>query len=267
MVRKQNKIKKGGAQSIFSSSIVTLIKNPSLLENNKEFPVFTYEGGSGFEAVKFILKPGEMIRGDGGAMNYMSGNMELETTTGNLISGVFRAFSGSSIFYNIFKNIGDSNGFINLSGCDPGNVGCFYIPQGKEFCLVDDSYICSTLNLDISTKVRFGGFLLGYGLTFVKVSSTNGPGLIWSASLGNVIEIRLTRGNSIDIDNGVLLGFDANININTKSVGGFKSLLFSGEGLVSRITNNDSNDISIFVQSRSKSAYIGHLSKLVNKEH
>lgn len=263
--KKNKKNYKGGANNIkkkFSSNIIKLV-DPKELINNEEFPKFSYIGGDGFYGVHFILGRNQEIRADGGTMNYMSGNIVMNTTSGGIMSGIFRSFSGSSIFYNIFRNPTSYNEFINLSGFYPGNVGYFYIPSGKTFCLVYDTYICSTTNLEISTKLRFGGLILGYGLAFVKVTSTNTPGLLFVSSFGNIIPVTISPGSSISIDNGILLGFDENQSIHTASVGGFKSLLFSGEGLVSNISNTGNYPITIYIQSRSKSAYIDNIKDMI----
>jgi uncharacterized protein (TIGR00266 family) len=247
---------------IFNGRNISLIKKSTILKNNKAFPLFEYEGGSGFRTVKFILKPNEKIRADGGAMNYMSSGIKIETKSGSILNGVSRMFSGSSFFYNIFYNDTNIPRDVTFSGINPGNIGCFYIPAGKSFNIVSDSYICSTTNLDIDTNFRFGGLILGYGLTFVNISAKNGSGLIWGASFGDVIEKIIPPGHSIKIDNGVLLGFEANIEITTKSVGGFTSTLFSGEGLVSEITNKSNLPMRIFLQSRSKIAYIKYIQNI-----
>jgi len=249
----------------FSSTSIYLIKNPILLKNNKEFPLFEYEGGDGFKTVKFILNRDQDIRADAGSMNYMSSAIKVKTTTGSVFGAFGRLLSGSSAFYNIFYNDSIIPRDITFSGINPGSVGCFYIPNGKSFNLVADSYICSTTNLDISTNIRPGGFIMGYGLTFVNVKASNGDGLIWGASFGEVIEKIIEPGHSIKIDNGVLLGFEANIKINTKLIGGFTTTLFSGEGFVSEIENSDIQPIRIFLQSRSKIAYIDYIKDIAKR--
>jgi len=247
----------------FSSASICLIKNPILLKNNKEFPLFEYEGGNGFKTVKIILNKDQNIAG---SMNYMSSAIKVNTTTGSIFGAFCRMLSVSSAFYNIFYNDSIIPRDITFSGINPGSVGCFYIPNGKSFNLVSDSYICSTTNLDISTNIRTVGFIMGYGLTFVNINASNGDGLIWGASFGEVIEKIIEPRQSIKIDNGVLLGFEAHININTTLIGGFTSTLFSGEGFVSEIENNDSKPIRIFLQSRSKIAYIDYIKDITTKK-
>jgi uncharacterized protein (TIGR00266 family) len=229
---------------------------------NKGFPLFEYEGGSGFKTVKFILKQNEKIRADGGAMNYMSSAIKIKTEAGSIFSGISRMFSGESFFYNIFYNDTIIPSDVTFSGINPGNIGCFYIPVGKSFNMVSDSYICSTTNLDVNTNFRLGGLILGYGLAFVNITANTSSGLIWGSSFGDVIEKIIEPGHSIKIDNGVLLGFEANIDIKTNSVGGLKSTLFSGEGLVSKITNTDTKPMRIFLESRSKIAYIKYIQNI-----
>ena len=46
---------------------------------------------------------------------------------------------------------------------------------------------------------------------------------------------------------------------------GFKSLLFSGEGLISNIVNNDNKNINIYLQSRSNISYNDYISDIAKK--
>ena len=77
-----------------------------------------------------------------------------------------------------------------------------------------------------------------------------------------IIEYKLKPTESIIVDNGVFLGFDSEISINTTTVGGLKSFFFSGEGLVSEMKNNTQETRSIFLQSRSKIFYNDYIKKI-----
>jgi uncharacterized protein (TIGR00266 family) len=264
-VSQQTSLQKTNNNKIFNSNKITLIKDPFTLKNNKEFPSFIYEAGT----LKVSLKQGESIRADAGAMNYMTDSIQLETKTGSIFNAMWRTASGSSLFYNIFYNQSPTLGSINLSRVTPGVVHCFYIPQGRNFCFVDDTYVASTTNLRITTKARFGGLIMGYGLTFVNVMAENGSGLVWIDSFGDIINMTIKSGNSLRVDNGVLLGFDSDIPIETETVGGFVSTFFSGEGLVSRIRNNTNSDINIYLQTISRigfNNYIANIAKSNTKK-
>jgi len=250
-----------------NTNIIFLVTNPIQTRNSNISPNYEYEGGEGFKCVKFNLKNGEEIRSEGGAMNYIKNDIEIETKSDGILSGIFRTISGSSFFFNIFRNVSNKPGSVTFSGINPGDIGCFYIPPGKKFNFVSDTYICSTTNLNINTNIRFGGFILGYGLSYVQVESNNNkPGLVWTSSFGRVIELILEQGESAKIDNGVLLGFDASVEINTERIGGIVSTLFSGEGLVSKIINMGNTKISIYLQGRSKIQYIQYIQNIIQKK-
>ena len=239
-------------------------KKLSMIKNKvvklKGMPLFTYEGGSGFKCVKLVLKPGESIDADAGAMNYMDSSINIKTQTGNLLPAFGRLFSGSSFFYNTFTNKGKEPAVMNLSSVHPGNIGAFYIPKGQKINIVSDSYICSTPGLTISTNVRFGGLLMGYGLTFVDVHAEKEDGIVWAASFGNCIERTLKPGDSIKVDNGIIMAFERDTGIHTNFVGkNFTSFLFSGEGLVSKIENKGTHETRLWLQSRSKIGYLNYI--------
>jgi len=246
-------------KTIFTSNIICLVDNINLLKNNINFPKFTYNGSDGFKTISFILNYGESIRADGGAMNYMSSNITIQTQAGSIFNGIGRFFSGSTIFYNIFSNNTNISSEIMFSQPNIGSIGCFYIPAGKCFDFVSNTYICSTPNLDISTDLKLGGLLTGYGITFVKVTAKETSGLVWISSFGNVIDKVIETNQSIMIDNDIILGFDSDISIHTRSVGGLKSFLFSNECLVSEITNNGNNPIHIYLQSKSEKSFKNYI--------
>ena len=260
-------------------------KNSNNMGDLKKFPKFKIEGGSGFETVRIILQPMQKIRSNGGTMNFMTSNIVDSVKTRNknnsftksLSSIVGRAFSSSSIFYNIYENTGKNEGYISLSTNIPGNVGTFYIPRGKEFNVVSDSYICSTVNLDITGSAKLGGVLLGYGLVFINIKlkedSVHGDnGLVWIGSLGHIFEHKLAPGEKIIVNNGVLLAFDSQVDINTYVVKGksssstFKTFLFSGEGLISEVKNNTDETRIVYLQSRSKIFYNDYIKAICNNE-
>jgi len=174
-------------------------------KNNLNLPKFTYNGSDGFKTVSFMLNNGESIRADGGSMNYMSSNITINTTTGSVFSGFGRLFSGSTMFYNIFTNNTNIKSEITFSGPNIGDIGCFYIPAGKCFNFVSNTYVCSTINLDISTDLRLGGLLTGYGITFVKVIANETPGLVWVSSFGKVLDKVIEPNEAIMIDNDIIV--------------------------------------------------------------
>ena len=242
---------------------ITLIKDPKLLINNKSFPKFEYEGGDGFQCVKFYLEKNEKIRANGGSMNYMSDNITISTESGAIFNSVKRFVSGASLFYNIFLNNGSNTEYVQFSGVMPGSLSCFYIPKGKRLKITSESYICSTPNLKIHGKAAFGGILTGYGLFYIIIEAEETSGLVWLASFGKTLEIELEPSHKIKVDNGVLLALDDNIEIYTGKFGGIKSFFFSGEGIVTNIRNTTNSNTIIYLDSRSRLGFMEYIRTLI----
>ena len=276
----QNKNQQNQTQQKKNKNEIRLIKN---LNNYSNFPKYKIEGGSGFESVKITLNPNQKIIANGGTMNYMSSGIvdtvQAVNNNQSLLNGfkkiVGRAFTGSSIFYNIYENTSSESQFVSFSSNIPGNIGTFIVPKDRELYIVSDSYICNTDNLSISGSTKFGGILLGYGLFFINVklkdNQTNN-GIVWVSSYGDLIEYNLKPGKKIIVNNGVFVAFDSSIDIQTRVVKGknttstIKSFLFSGEGLISEMTNNTDSDKSIFLQSRSRIFYNDYIKSICSSE-
>jgi len=93
------------------------------------------------------------------------------------------------------------------------------------------------------------GFFAKEGLFLLKIKGT---GSLFLSSYGAIHEIKLKAGESYTIDNGHMVAFDESVNYKVKRVGGLKSTLFSGEGLVCTYTGQG----RIFMQTRSEEAFL-----------
>jgi len=249
----------------FSSNKIMYIKDPKIL-NIKEFPTFSYEGGNGFTAVKFLLNKNEQIRANGGSMNYMSSNIEIETKMNSVLNSIKRKLSGATLFYNTFTNKGSSKEVIQFSGVTPGNISCLYIPKGCKIKLTFDNYIASTPNLVVSGRASFGGVITGYGLFYTTIEAIDSHGLVWISSFGELVEIKLKPDEKIQVDNGILLALEDDIEFQTGLLGGIKSFLFSSEGIITSIHNTFKETRTIYLQSRSKLAFVDYIRNIVDSQ-
>ncbi len=251
----------------FNSDKITLITDINMLKNHN-FPKFKYVGSDGFTSIQFLLNKDETIRVNNGMLNFMDSNVSTITKTNSIWKGLMRKFSGSSFFFNLFTNTSDTVQRLNLSGPFIGNIYAFYIPPHTKFYTIESSYVCSTSNIDITTKFKLGGLITGYGVTYVKAKTGNTPGLIWISSFGPIVPMIIKPNESIKFDNGILLGFGENINMNTHLFNGVKGLFFSGEGLVTEIKNdiknlNEPKNITIYLQSKSIYSFANYISSSI----
>jgi len=198
------------------------------------------------------LSAGEEIKAESGAMVSMSGGITLET---KMQGGFFKALGrsmlgGESFFMNTFK-ADSAGGEVNFAPALPGDM--FVVELAKPMLVQSGSYIASENGVEIDTK--FGGaktFFASEGLFLLKASGT---GKLLLSSFGAIQEVILADGEKYTVDTGHFVAFDEGVGFNVRRIGGMKSTLFSGEGLVVDITGPG----KILIQSRSQDSFLGWL--------
>lgn len=204
--------------------------------SEQSFLKYEITGGEAFAAVKIILdKPGQQVVAEGGAMIYMSGNVTMTTkSSGGIMKGLKRTFSGESMFQNYFELTEGTSGFVVFSPGVPGSIVHLHMTQGDQWTLSQDAYICGTPSVQVST--RKGGLkqmFAGEGF-FLTDISTEAEGDVWMGGYGFIERHELSAGEELVVDNGVMLAYQSNMETKFSKVGGKKSLVLGGEGIVIR---------------------------------
>jgi uncharacterized protein (TIGR00266 family) len=102
---------------------------------------------------------------------------------------------------------------------------------------------------------KWGGaktFFASEGLIMLRAS---GSGELLLSSYGAVHERNLTESEKFTVDTGHLVAFTEGISFKVDKVGGLKSTLFSGEGLVVELTGPG----RVLMQTRSTDAFLSWL--------
>jgi uncharacterized protein (TIGR00266 family) len=206
-----------------------------------------------FSLLKVKLNAGEKITAEGGAMVYMSPGIEIETHTrgGGGIGGLFKSvktsvLGGESFFINTFTATEDSE--IALTGVQLGDVDSIEL-NDDEMILQSGAYIASTEGIEIDTSWQGMKGLLGEGdIVMLKAS---GNGKVWISSFGAIEKKELAAGEKLILDTGHAVAFNGSITYSVKKVGGLKSTILSGEGLVFEIIGPG----SVYIQTRILSGF------------
>jgi uncharacterized protein (TIGR00266 family) len=199
------------------------------------------------------LAAGEQVRVEGGAMVGMSRGMTLETgATGGLFKSLGRSlFGGESFFQNTFKApVG--GGTVWVAPPLPGDLSAIDL-QNEGLMVQSGAYIASEMGIQLDT--RWSGaktFFASEGLILLRASGT---GRLLVSSYGAIHPIDLGPGQSLTIDTGHLVAFSEKIGFKVRAVGGFKSTLFSGEGLVVDLTGPG----RLLMQTRSQDSFLSWL--------
>jgi len=213
-----------------------------------------------YSMAKIALDPGEDILVESGSMVAMSSNVNVETSMkGGLLKSLARSvLGGESFFINTYTASG-GDGELLLSPTLPGDV--FTIQMAGEAYLVQSgSFLASGGN--VTTDTKWGGaktFFGGEGLIMLRCA---GEGTLILSSYGAIHELGLRAGQSFVVDTGHLVAFSENIGFKVRAIGGLKSTIFGGEGLVVDLTGPG----KVLLQTRSVGAFLDWLLPKIPKQ-
>jgi len=199
------------------------------------------------------LGPDERIRVEGGSMVSMSHGVTMETkATGGILQSLGRSLlGGESFFQNVYK-APRTGGEVTVAPALPGDLSALNI-RDESLMVQSGSYCASEMGVELDTK--WGGaktFFASEGLVMLRAT---GAGQLLLSSYGAIHELNLDRGETYTVDTGHLVAFTEQIGFEVRSVGGLKSTLFSGEGLVVDLTGPG----RVLLQTRSTDAFLAWL--------
>jgi uncharacterized protein (TIGR00266 family) len=199
------------------------------------------------------LNGGEQVRVEGGAMVSMSAGVTLETkATGGILKSLTRSVLGGESFFQNTYIAPPGGGEVSVAPALPGDM--FSLNLNNESVMVQSgSYVASESGVELDTK--WGGaktFFASEGLIMLRAS---GNGKLLLSSYGAIHERNLTEGERFTVDTGHLVAFTEGISFKVNKVGGLKSTIFSGEGLVVELTGPG----RVLMQTRSTDAFLAWL--------
>lgn len=205
-----------------------------------------------FALLTIGLDTDERIRGEAGAMVSYSEGITVETAaTGGMFGSLKRkALGGESFFQNTFT--AERPGEVTFAPPLPGDV-VEHDLTGETLMVQSGSYLAADPGISVDTK--FGGarsFFGGEGLFLLKL---DGRGMTFLSSYGAVHPVDLGAGETYTVDTGHIVAFEGSMSFNVRRVGGLKSTLFSGEGLVCEFSGPG----TLWLQSRSQDAFLSWL--------
>jgi uncharacterized protein (TIGR00266 family) len=195
------------------------------------------------------LTPNERIRAEAGAMVSMSGDVQIETKAeGGILKSLGRAVLGGESFFQNFFVASAAGGEVTLAPELPGDIAVIEM-SGSKLMIQAGSYMASESTVELTAKVSVKAFMSAEGISMLEAS---GSGTLLVSSYGAIFEKTLGAGEKYIVDTSHLVAFDGTMAVQPKTVGGMKSTLFSGEGLVVELTGPG----KIYIQTRSPQALI-----------
>ncbi len=214
---------------------------PGQVADEIDYQIF----GEEMQFVEITLDPSEACIAEAGSFMYMDPGIEMNTIFGDgsaksedggfmgkLLSAGKRVLTGESLFMTIFGNSGSTRQKAAFASPYPGRI----IPvdltahNGSLLCQ-KDAFLCAAkgVSVGIALQRKLGaGFFGGEGFILQKLE---GDGLAFVHAGGTIMERRLDPGETLRIDTGCLVAFEASVDYDIQMVPGIKTALFGGEGL------------------------------------
>lgn len=201
--------------------------------------------GQEMQFVEIELDPGESAVAEAGAMMYKDTTIELNTVFGDgsqkssdggfmdkLLGAGKRLITGESLFTTVFTHTGHGKARVAFGAPYPGNIIPVSLPDvdGTLICQ-KDSFLCAAKGVSIGIFFQrkiLTGLFGGEGFIMQKLE---GDGMVFIHAGGTVLERTLSRGESLHVDTGCVVGFEKSVGFDIRQVSGIKSALFGGEGL------------------------------------
>jgi uncharacterized protein (TIGR00266 family) len=199
------------------------------------------------------LAPNEGIRVDSGAMVSMSADLQIETKAqGGIFASLGRSLLGGESFFQNTYRAGANGGEITVAPPLPGDMFTIEM-HGETMLLQSGAFVACSESINLDTKwTGAKTFFAKEGPIMLRASGT---GTLIFASYGAIHERNMNAGEKYKIDTGHLVAFTDGMGFEVQRVGGLKSTIFSGEGLVVQMTGPG----RLLMQTRSEDAFLSWL--------
>ncbi len=202
---------------------------------------FEIQGNPDYGQLRVWLNRGETFIAEGGSMAWMDPGMQSRARLlGGLVAALIRKFTGGESLF-VGEYFSDNGGEVAFSPSVPGSVLQRKL-QGDSIILTAGSFMACTPGINLSTKFGgLGALFSGEGLFFIECSGT---GELFFNSYGSIIEREID--GSFIVDTSHVVAWEPGLSFSIQGMGGLKSTLLSGEGLVM----NFSGSGKIYLQTR-----------------
>ncbi|GAB4567620.1 MAG: hypothetical protein Kow0047_19870 [Anaerolineae bacterium] len=187
--------------------------------------------GTTLPVVTIELQPGQRIFSESGGMSWMTGNVNMRTTTGGGIGKMLRrAISGESLFLVEFWAEGGP-GKVAFAAEFPGKIVPVELAEGQSVIVQKDAFMCAEQSVDVDMHFRrrlAAGLFGGEGFIMQKMT---GPGLLFVNFDGEIVEYELQAGEVLKVDTGHLAMMEPQVDFDVTILKGLGNILLGGEGL------------------------------------
>jgi uncharacterized protein (TIGR00266 family) len=187
--------------------------------------------GDDMQIVEIELDLGEGVRAEIETMIYMTDGIEIQTSDCEKTSSKLpHMVTGKSFSITTFLYTGQGKGHVAFAAPYPGKIIPLDLSNGNMLCQ-KDAFLCAARGIDIEVEFmkKLGeGFFSDEGFVLQRLA---GNGMAFVHAGGTILERYLAYDESLRVDTGCVVAFSSSVEYEIQFIGGFKNVLFGGEGL------------------------------------
>ena len=191
--------------------------------------------GNVLPVLELALEQGEGLVAETGQLSWMSGGIELRTTTntaGNtgFLGAIGRAMSGGGLFMTEYT-APYAPGTVAFAAKIPGHIVEVHVQPGRTYMVHKHGFVCGTAGVQLGTGFQQSlgsGLFGGNGFLLQRVS---GGCTAWVELGGEVIERTLAPGEVLRVHPGHVGMFEDRVQFGITTIRGVTNIFFGGDGL------------------------------------
>lgn len=226
-------------------------------------PDYKIINGPSAGSLVVYLGKDQIILDKDGNMNYCDGSIKINVNLKKGITGVFNLLTGRDAFENFYQGTTVEPARICFASDFPGDVIGIKINAGDKYVFNSSSLLCSTVNVEFGHTVRLRN-LFGGGNVLLKTASLKEgrAGMLWLKTYGGYEKLTVEAGKTMCLDNNLFCAAKAEYRYEITKLGGFKSALLSGEGMVMKFTG----PCQIYIHSRNNEKFVQMIKSMISNK-
>ena len=191
--------------------------------------------GNTLPVLELALDTGEGIVAETGQLSWMSGGIELHTTTNTagttgFLGAIGRALSGGGLFMTEYT-APYQPGTVAFAAKIPGRMVELHVQPGQGYLIHKHGFVCATPGVQLGTGFQQSlgaGLFGGNGFLLQRLS---GACTAWVELGGEVVERLLGPGEQLRVHPGHVGMFEDRVQFGITTLRGVRNLFFGGDGL------------------------------------
>jgi uncharacterized protein (TIGR00266 family) len=191
--------------------------------------------GSVLPVLELALETGETLVAETGQLSWMTGGIELRTTTNSagstgFLGAIGRALSGGGLFMTEY-GAPYAPGMVAFAAKIPGHILGIRVRPGQGYMIHKHGFVCATAGVQLGTGFQQSlgaGLFGGNGFLLQRLS---GACDAWVELGGEVVERTLAPGETLRVHPGHVGMFEEQVGFGITTIRGISNIFFGGDGL------------------------------------